>query len=76
VGHQRLTTRPLSTAEGEIYEVFARFLRDERLRHIGSVVAGDVALGRLYARTLYDEWGWSEMIIVPRREIKVLVAAR
>jgi 1,2-phenylacetyl-CoA epoxidase PaaB subunit len=67
---------PQATAEGDVYEVFARFTREQPLRHLGSVVAPDVSLARLYARTLYDEWSWSDMIIVPRRDIHVMLAAR
>lgn len=64
---------PEKTSEGEVYEVFAKFKIDEPLHHVGNVIAVTVDLARMYAYTLYDEWGWSEMIIVPRREIKTLV---
>ena len=47
---------------------------DEPLHHIGNVIAVDTDLARMYAYTLYDEWSWSEMIIVPRRDIVTLVA--
>lgn len=70
------TSTPLRTPEGEVYEVFAGFNREEPLRHIGNIVAHDPDLARLYAYTLYDEWSWSEMIIVPRRAIVTLVAVR
>jgi hypothetical protein len=66
---------PASTPEGDIYEVFAKFKSDEPLHHIGNVIAPDDNLASMYAYTLYDEWGWSEMIIVPRREITILKAA-
>jgi len=66
---------PTSTAEGDVYEVFARFKSDEPLHHIGNVIAPDDALASMYAYTLYDEWGWSEMIIVPRKEIIILKEA-
>ena len=62
------------TPEGTIYEVFAKFKADEPLHHIGNVIAVDTDLARMYAYTLYDEWSWSEMIIVPRRDIVTLVA--
>lgn len=64
---------PEKTPEGDVYEVFAKFKADDPLRHVGNVVAVSVDLARMYAYTLYDEWGWSEMIIVPRREIRTLV---
>lgn len=60
---------PTHTPEGEIYEVFAKFKVEEPLRHVGNVVAVDADLARVYAYTLYNEWTWSEMILVPRAEI-------
>ncbi len=68
-----MSARPLRTPEGEVYEVFARFNRDEPLYHVGNVVADDPDLAGMYAYTLYDEWGWQEMIIVPRQAILTLV---
>lgn len=61
------------TPEGHIYEVFARF-REKRLHHIGSVVAIDDELAKLYAAKLYDEWGWREMAIVKRADITTVIA--
>lgn len=65
---------PTTTSEGEVYEVFAKFNRDEPLHHIGNVIAENSELASMYAYTLYDEWGWSEMIIVARKEILTLQA--
>ncbi|MCP4359129.1 MAG: hypothetical protein GY796_14030 [Chloroflexi bacterium] len=68
-------SKPINqTPEGDIYEVFAKFNREEPLRHIGNVVADGPDLASMYAYTLYDEWGWNEMIIVPRKEIVTLRA--
>lgn len=67
-------TLPLETPEGDIYEVFAKFKREEPLHHLGTVIAIDNDLARLYAARLYDEWGWREMIIVPRRAIVAVKA--
>jgi len=64
---------PTSTPEGDIYEVFAAFLPDEPMHHVGNVIASDPDLARMYAFTLYNEWSWSQMILVPRREIATLV---
>lgn len=74
MGDQRMSGPPRSTGEGDIYEVFAKFQREEPLHHVGNVVAGDKDLAAMYAYTLYDEWGWSQMIIVPRAEIVTLLA--
>ena len=64
---------PVSTPHGDVYEVFAKFQPEEPLHHIGNVVASDPDLASMYAFTLYNEWSWSEMIVVPRREIVTLV---
>ena len=56
------------------YEVFARKLRAEPLRLIGSVVAPDDDLAAAYARATYDEERWIEMAIVPREAFLTLWA--
>ncbi len=56
------------------YQVFARKLRSEPIRQIGSVVAPDEDLAAAYARATYDEERWIEMAIVPRDAIIVLWA--
>ena len=56
------------------YEVFARKLRIEPLRMIGSVVAPDDDLAAAYARATYDEERWIEMAIVPRDSMTTLWA--
>ena len=64
---------PTDTPDGEVYEVFAKFQAGEPLHHIGSVIATDRELARMYAYTLYNEWAWSEMIIALRREIVTVI---
>jgi len=71
-----MTEQINQTPEGDIYEVFAKFNREEPRRHIGNVIADDPDLASTYAYTLYDEWGWSKMIIVPRKEIVTLKAVQ
>lgn len=56
------------------YEVFARKVRIEPLRQIGSVVAPDEDLAAAYARATYDEERWIEMRIVPRDAMTTLWA--
>jgi 1,2-phenylacetyl-CoA epoxidase PaaB subunit len=68
-----MTSRRTETPEGDIYEVFARF-RERRLHHIGSVVARDDELAKIYAANLYDEWGWQEMAIVKRADVTTVIA--
>lgn len=54
----------------ETYEVFtARSGEGHPLRHNGNVRAADPKLAGVYARTMYDEWRWREMFVVPRRAI-------
>ncbi len=55
--------------EEPVYEVFARKVEGEPLRHVGSVAAPADALARVYARSIYDEEAWIEMYVVPRRAI-------
>lgn len=67
-------TQPIThTPEGKIYEVYARF-REDGMHHLGTVVAIDDELARMYAATLYDEWGWQEMAIVPREKVETIIA--
>ena len=54
---------------GEVYEVFARINLEDTLHHIGSVIAPDDELAGVYAFTIYQEWAWLEMIVVPRQRI-------
>ena len=68
-----MTPPRTETPEGDIYEVFARF-REKRLHHIGTVVAKDDELAKMYAATLYDEWGWREMAIVKRADVVTVIA--
>ena len=52
-----------------VYEVFARKMREEPLRHIGWINATDDDLARVYAWKTYDEQNWSEMCVIPRSAI-------
>jgi|GEM_PF-1057269 len=73
--HPPQDTPPLTyTPEGRVYEVFGNF-RDDGLHHLGSVIAISDALARMYAAKLYDEWTWTEMIVIRRDRIKTLIAA-
>jgi 1,2-phenylacetyl-CoA epoxidase PaaB subunit len=60
------TTNPLA---GEVFEVFARRKPEDPLHHIGYVNAPDADLAGVYARSIYDEWAWIEMVVVPRAAI-------
>ncbi|TMF90766.1 MAG: hypothetical protein E6I08_02445 [Chloroflexi bacterium] len=56
------------------YGVFARKLRAEPLRQVGTVVAPDDDLAAAYARATYDEERWIEMAIVARDQLVTLWA--
>jgi hypothetical protein len=53
--------------------VLARRSYDEPLHQVGTITADDVDLARVYARTIYDEFAWVEMAIVPRDAIVTVI---
>jgi len=57
----------------EAWEVFARQDAKIPIRHIGYVDASDLDDAVVFAFTLYEEWKWADMFIVPRREIDRVV---
>ena len=61
------------SAAPEILEVFARQDADIPIRHIGRVDAATRDDAVVFARTLYEEWKWIDMFIVPRGEIATVV---
>jgi 1,2-phenylacetyl-CoA epoxidase PaaB subunit len=58
---------------GEVFEVFARRKPEDPLHHIGYVNAPDVELAGVYARSIYDEWAWIELVVVPRAAITPVI---
>jgi 1,2-phenylacetyl-CoA epoxidase PaaB subunit len=58
-----------------VWEVFARAAYDEPLHHVGTVRESDEALARVSARAVYDEERWVHMVIVPRSELREVIAA-
>lgn len=61
--------------ESCVWQVFARRKYDEPLYEIGNVMADDVELARVYARSIYDEFSWIEMVLVPRDSIVTVIAS-
>lgn len=61
------------TRQTEVWEVFARQDADIPIRHIGRVDATTRDDALVFARTLYEEWKWTDMFIVPRGEIETVV---
>jgi 1,2-phenylacetyl-CoA epoxidase PaaB subunit len=57
----------------EPWEVFARQDRALPIRHVGRVDAATLDDAVVFARTLYEEWKWVDMFIVPRERIVSVV---
>ncbi|HCI78723.1 MAG TPA: hypothetical protein DHW02_03440 [Ktedonobacter sp.] len=68
-------TRRESLNEHAVWQVYARRKYDEPLHEIGNVVADDVELAKVYARSIYDEFSWVEMVIIPRATIVTVIGA-
>ena len=49
-----------------MWEVFARRKFEEPLYHVGTVAADDPGLAKVYARTIFNEFTWVEMVLYPR----------
>ncbi len=56
-----------------IWHVYARRKYEEPLHEIGTVMADDVELAKVYARSIYDEFSWVEMVIMPRAHIVTVI---
>ena len=61
--------------ERHVWQVYARRKYDEPLHEIGNVMADDVELAKVYARSIYDEFSWIEMVIIPRETIVTVIAS-
>jgi len=61
--------------ESRVWHVFARRKYEEPLHEIGNVMADDVELARVYARSIYDEFAWIEMVVVPRSALVTVIEA-
>ena len=57
----------------EPWEVFARQDAKLPIRHIGRVDAATLDDAIVFASTLYEEWKWSDLFIVRKREIEQVV---
>jgi 1,2-phenylacetyl-CoA epoxidase PaaB subunit len=49
-----------------MWEVFARRKFEEPLAHVGTVASDDPDLALVYARTIFNEFTWVEMVLFPR----------
>ena len=59
----------------ECWLVFARRRYDDPLCQVGTVTTDDPAMAALYARSIYDEHPWIEMIVVPRPAVHTVIAS-
>ena len=55
--------------------VFARRRYDEPLYQVGTVTADDPEMAVIFAQSIYDEHPWIEMIVVPRPEMRTVIAS-
>ena len=69
------TERRTALNEHRVWQVYARRKYDEPLHEIGNVMADDVELARVYARSIYDEFSWIEMVLIPRDSIVTVIAS-
>ncbi len=69
----RTPQRRESLNESAVWQVYARRKYEEPLHEVGNVMADDVELAKVYARSIYDEFSWVEMVIVPRETIVTVI---
>lgn len=68
-------TRQTRLNERRVWQVYARQRYEEPLHEIGNVMADDVELAKVYARSIYDEFSWIEMVLIPRDAIVTVIAS-
>ena len=69
------TPRRAALDERRVWQVYARQKYDEPLHEVGAIVADDVELAKVYARSIYDEFPWIEMTLIPRDSIVTVIAS-
>ena len=68
-------TRRRALNETCIWHVYARRKYEEPLHEIGTIMADDIELAKVYARSIYDEFSWVEMVIMPRASIVTVIGS-
>lgn len=58
-----------------VWLVFARRSYEEPLHQVGAIEADDADLAKVYARSIYDEFAWVEMTVVPRDAVLTVIEA-
>ncbi|MDQ2713945.1 MAG: hypothetical protein M3Z08_03460 [Chloroflexota bacterium] len=71
--HHEFGPRREALDESRVWQVYARRKYEEPLHEIGNVMADDMELAKVYARSIYDEFSWIEMVLVPRESIVMVI---
>ena len=61
--------------DDRIWLVLARRTYEEPLHEVGTVEADDPALAVVYAKSIYDEFAWIEMVVIPRESVVTVIEA-
>ncbi len=69
------TARRATLNESRVWQVYARTRYEEPLHEIGNVMADDVELAKVYALSIYDEFSWIEMVLIPRDTIVTVIGS-
>ncbi len=56
-----------------VWLVFARRKYDEPLYQVGTVTANTAAMAEVFARSIYDEHPWIEMVVAPRSTMRTVI---
>ncbi|HUY77565.1 MAG TPA: hypothetical protein VMV29_12400 [Ktedonobacterales bacterium] len=62
-------------APERVWLVLARQAYDQPLRQVGTVEADDGEMAGVYARSIYDEFAWVEMAVIPRDALRTVIAS-
>lgn len=54
--------------------VLARRKYEEPLYQVGTVTADDPDMAVVFAQSIYDEHPWIEMVVVPRGQVRTVIA--
>ena len=58
-----------------VWLVFARRKYDEPLYQVGTVTADTPEMAGVFARSIYDEHPWIEMVVAPRGSMRTVIAS-
>jgi hypothetical protein len=58
-----------------VWLVFARRKYDEPLCQVGTVTANSPEMAAVFARSIYDEQPWIEMVVAPRGSMRTVIAS-